>query len=95
MATIEDVRKYQTELMEKFGPSSNVAYTNVSSTQFSIARHYGGVKVNGSHYVYNPTDDSLIREDVLKWIANKKKTEDQIREAVVKWISKKKKTDGQ
>jgi hypothetical protein len=33
--------------------------------------------VQGSHYVYNPTDDSLIREDVVKWIAKKKKTEGQ------------------
>jgi hypothetical protein len=75
MANIEDIKKYQTELIEKFGSSSNVAYANVSSTQFSIARHYGGVKINGKHYVYNPTDDSLIREDVVKWIAKKKKTE--------------------
>jgi hypothetical protein len=77
MANIEDIKKYQTELIEKFGRSTNVAYANVSSTQFSIASHYGGVKINGKHYVYNPTDDSLIREDVVKWIAKKKKTEGQ------------------
>jgi len=75
MANIEDIKKYQTELMEKFGRSSNVAYTNVSSTQLSIARHYGVANVQGKHYVYNPTDDSLIREDVVKWIAKKKKNE--------------------
>ena len=77
MANIEDIKKYQTELIEKFGSSSNVAYANVSSTQFSIARNYGGVKINGRHYVYNWKDDSLIREDVVKWIAKKKKTEGQ------------------
>jgi hypothetical protein len=42
-------------------------------TQLSIARHYGGAKVQGKHFVYNPADDSLIREDVVKWIAKKRK----------------------
>lgn len=41
--------------------------TNVSMTQFSIARHYGGIKFNGDHYVYLPDTDELIREDVLRW----------------------------
>jgi len=51
--------------------------TNVSMTQLSIARHYGGINFNGNHYVYNPVTDELIRADVLKWkhkqnrIANK------------------------
>lgn len=34
---------------------------NVSQTQFSIARHYGGIKINGHMYVYNPKDDTLIK----------------------------------
>jgi len=34
---------------------------NVSQTQFSIARHYGGVKINGHMYIYNPKDDTLIK----------------------------------
>ena len=38
----------------------------VSNTQFSIARHYGGCKFNGVHYTYNPADDTLIRDDVLR-----------------------------
>lgn len=37
---------------------------NVSATQFSIARHYGGCKINGAYYVYDPRSDTLIREDV-------------------------------
>ena len=41
-------------------------YTNVSCIQLSIARYYGGATVNGSHYRYDPSDDSLIRADVLK-----------------------------
>lgn len=39
---------------------------NVSATQFSIARHYGGCKVNGVNYQYDAASDTLIREDVHK-----------------------------
>ena len=39
---------------------------NVSRTQFSIARHYGGCKVNGVYYHYDPGSDTLTREDVWK-----------------------------
>lgn len=73
MASIADLREFQDELKAKFGADANVAYTNVSMTQLSIARHYGGAKVNNKHFVYNPGDDSLIREDVVKWIAKKRK----------------------
>lgn len=41
-------------------------YYNVSHTQMSIARYYGGIRVNGVAYVYDPTKDELIRSDVLK-----------------------------
>ena len=73
MATIEDLREFQDELKAKIGANASVAYANVSMTQLSIARHYGGAKVQGKHFVYNPADDSLIREDVVKWIAKKRK----------------------
>jgi len=39
----------------------------VSQGQFSIARHYGGIKYNGDEYTYLPLTDELIRDDVLKW----------------------------
>ena len=74
MATIEDLREFQQELKAKFGADASVAYANVSMTLLSIARHYGGATVQGKHFVYNPDDDSLIREDVVKWIAKKRKT---------------------
>lgn len=48
---------------------------NVSATQFSISRHYGGCKVNGVYYCYDPGSDTLIREDVLESeLAEKKKS---------------------
>lgn len=34
-------------------------FYNVSKSQLSIARHYGGIKYNGRQYKYNPTDDTL------------------------------------
>lgn len=41
--------------------------TNVSMTQLSIARHYGGITFQGEEYTYIPTTDELIRNDVMKW----------------------------
>jgi|LakMenEpi03Aug12_release.lakeMendotaPanAssembly.Ray.scaffolds.fasta_scaffold4944881_1 hypothetical protein len=73
MATLEDLQEFRDELTAKFGEGVGLAYANVSMTQLSIARHYGGAKVQGKHFVYNPADDSLIREDVVKWIAKKRK----------------------
>lgn len=75
MVTVSDLMKYQNELTGKFGLDAQVAYSGISWTQLSVARHYGGAKVNGKHYIYNPADDSLIREDVLKWIAKKQREE--------------------
>jgi hypothetical protein len=75
MATIEDLRKYQTELEAEFGSGTTVAYANVSMGQMSVARHYGGATVQGRLCIYNPVDDSLIREDVVKWVAKRKKDE--------------------
>ena len=77
MSSIKDLREFADELKQKFGADANIAYAGVSMTQFSIARHYGGCKVDGKHFVYNPLDDSLIREDVVKWIAKRKKADSQ------------------
>lgn len=34
-------------------------FYHVSQTQMSVARFYGGIKINGHEYVYDPTEDSL------------------------------------
>lgn len=52
---------------------------SVSTSQFSIARHYGGIKFNNCDYTYNFDTDELVRDDVLAWIqkqvkATQKKT---------------------
>ena len=39
---------------------------NVSMTQFSIAKHYGGIVFNGVHYVYDHATDECVREDVFR-----------------------------
>lgn len=41
-------------------------YHNISHTQMSIARHYGGLTVNGSTYEYDAEQDRLIRSDIAK-----------------------------
>ena len=51
---------------------------DVSRTQFSVARHYGGIKYNGSDYTYLPATDELIRDDVLKWRAENAKASGKI-----------------
>ena len=71
--TLETLRQYQPELIEKFGGRGAVAYNDISRTQLSIARYSGGCMVQGSHYIYNPTDDSLIRADVVKWLKKRLK----------------------
>lgn len=73
MATIEDLKKFQDELKAEFGADANIAYANVSSTQLSISRHYGGATIQGKNFVYSYADDSLIRRDVVKWIAKRQR----------------------
>ena len=44
-----------------------LAIGNVSCSQLSIVRYYGGVIYNGKQYIYVPEIDAIIREDVHKW----------------------------
>lgn len=39
-------------------------YADISQTQLSVARHYGGATIDGWAYVYDARDDSLTRGDV-------------------------------
>jgi hypothetical protein len=38
---------------------------NVSQTQLSIARFYGGINYNGVYYEYDLKDDTLTRGDLV------------------------------
>lgn len=73
--TLETLISHREEAEKKFGKNETLAFANVSRTQLSIARHYGGCKVQGKQFVYNWQDDSLIREDVVKWMAKRIKDE--------------------
>jgi len=53
--------------------STPFGMTNVSTTQLSIARHYGGIKFNGARYTYFPDTDELVRDDVLRWLVKMKR----------------------
>lgn len=62
--TEEEVDELQNTKLSRDTP---FLITGVSNSQLSIARHYGGCKYQGRQYVYMPTTDELIRDDVLKW----------------------------
>ena len=48
-------------------------YYHVSHGQLSIARGCGGAIVNGVYYLYDPTTDTLVRQDVVKSEAKAKR----------------------
>lgn len=73
--TPEDLKNHREAAMQKFGLHDQIGYANVSQTQLSIARYSGGCKVNDKHYIYNPADDSLMREDIVKWLVKQMKAE--------------------
>lgn len=39
---------------KKKEPTHRIPYENWINSQLSIARHYGGCKINGKHYVFDP-----------------------------------------
>jgi hypothetical protein len=57
----------------KWPDDKALAWNHVSLTQFSVARHYGGMSVNGKQYTYCHETDELIRDDVLKFVAKMRK----------------------
>ena len=64
---------------------------HVSQTQLSIARHYGGLTFQGYSYTYNPNEDSLTRDDVLKGEvkagkAKAKQVKKELKNATPDWI---------
>ena len=63
------------EGLEECGLHRRTPYgmTNVSQTQFSIARYYGGLKFQGDSYTYLRETDELIRDDVWRWKRKKKR----------------------
>lgn len=49
-----------------FDPKQVEEIHDVRYSMFSVARHFGGCKAQGVHYVYDPTRDVLVRADVHK-----------------------------
>lgn len=56
-------------------------FYHISTTQLSIARHYGGCRFNGVEYIYDPTTDTLIRGDVLQREQRAKREEEKAKRA--------------
>lgn len=46
---------------------------DVSRTQMSIARYYGGITYNGDHFTYFAECDELVRDDALKFLKGRKR----------------------
>jgi len=42
------------------------AITGISTSMFSVARHYGGMTFQGCGYTYMPEHDECVRDDVLQ-----------------------------
>jgi hypothetical protein len=61
------------EAIQGLPQSSPYLIRGVIHTQFSIARHYGGVTYAGQPYTYIPLTDELIRADVLRFIQRRRK----------------------
>ena len=57
-----------------------IGYMDVSRTQLSIARHYGGCTVQGHHYIYFPAHDELWRDDVLALVHGWRRTDAMAKE---------------
>lgn len=60
------------------------AIRNVSTSIFSIARHYGGVRAYSTYYVYLPESDELIRDDVFKLVVKWRKAAEKERKEAEK-----------
>ena len=60
---------------------------NVSQTQLSIARYYGGIKFNGANYHYDAQSDTLTRMDIWKAraAASKEEAKKATKEEREKW----------
>lgn len=56
------------DAFERFGVLDPLAYANVTDTQLSVARHFGGASVNSRAFYYIPETDELVRSDVFKWV---------------------------
>lgn len=57
---------YSTRPTHINGKQAPYEIRDVSLGMFSVARYYGGCKAFGTDYVYDPTADTLIRQDCLK-----------------------------
>jgi hypothetical protein len=68
LPTLNDLEQHMEAARAKFGDVKPMGYGGVTQTQLSIARHYGGCKVNGRDFSYNWEDDSLIRSDIQRWL---------------------------
>lgn len=56
-------------VMATVQPDQVFMHRHVSQSILSIARHYGGTRIDGVHFVYLPTHDELVRADLFAEVA--------------------------
>lgn len=60
------------DAFERFGVVDPLAYANVTDTQLSVARHFGGASINNRAFYYVAETDELLRADVFKWLERRR-----------------------
>lgn len=73
--TAEEIDSLQETKLDRATP---FVICEVSRSQLSIARFYGGCKFQGRNYSYIPTTDELLRDDVVKWLAKHRKAQRKV-----------------
>lgn len=81
-----ELKSRRSAAMTKTTPIQVAPYAirNVSTSIFSIARHYGGVRAYSTYYVYLPESDELIRDDVFKLVMKWRKAAEKDRKEAEK-----------
>jgi hypothetical protein len=70
--TFDGLEEIEKEVKAKFG-KVDVSFKKISNNdQKRRGRFLGQMWWKGSLYIYNPADDSLTREDVVEWFANRR-----------------------
>lgn len=73
--TQEEADALQTSRLPRDAP---FLIEGVRQGQLSVARHYGGAIYNGWRYTYMPATDELVRDDVLKWVARRRRMKEKV-----------------
>lgn len=78
--TADELAALQSTTLDRGAP---FIIAGVSTSQLSVARHYGGCRFQGLQYFYMRDHDELIRADVLKWLGAFRRRAERLEKAAV------------